>query len=519
MTVTAELVLQALRRVKGPDLEGNIVDLGLVSDVFVDKGRAYFSITVPAARAEELEPLRQAAERVVKDLEGVVGVTAVLTAEAPRGAARPAAPSGGSAPESARVQAARAQAAGRAGASHSHNHSHGHSHGPAPAQTTGGGRSVAAVPGIKHIIAVASGKGGVGKSTVAVNLALGFKANGLNVGILDADIYGPSQPRLLGLTGKPQAGPDKKLIPMRGHGLEAMSIGFLVDAEQPIIFRGPMVVSALTNMLRDVAWGRNGDLDVLVIDMPPGTGDIQLSLAQQVPLAGAVIVSTPQDLALIDARKGLAMFQRVDVPVLGLIENMSYFICSKCGERHEIFGHGGAREEARQLKLPFLGAVPLDMDIRVRSDSGQPITATVPDGVHTRTFKEIAAITWAAIDARGAIRTKPPALDIIENGRALRVTFPDAAPFTLPAEMLRVMSPSAEVQGHSPEQRVTVGGKRNVVIKNLDPVGHYATRLVFDDGHSTGLYTWSYLRQLHDERDQRWAVYEAELAAKGLGRG
>jgi ATP-binding protein involved in chromosome partitioning len=283
-----------------------------------------------------------------------------------------------------------------------------------------------------------------------------------------------------------------------------------------MIWRGPMVISALNQMLREVDWG---ELDVLVVDMPPGTGDAQLTMSQSVPLAGAVIVSTPQDLALIDARKGLAMFEKVDVPVLGIIENMSYFVCTKCGERHEIFGHGGARDEAKRLKLPFLGAVPLDLDIRKRSDDGQPITATVPDGVHARTFKEIAAITWAAIDARGADRTKAPALEIVDDGGALRVTFPDAAPFGLSAEMLRVMSPSAEVQGHSPEQRVTVGGKRSVRIRGLDPVGHYATRIVFSDGHSSGLFTWSYLRQLHDERDQRWATYEAELAAKGLNRG
>ena len=212
------------------------------------------------------------------------------------------------------------------------------------------------VAGIKHMIAVASGKGGVGKSTTAVNLALGFQANGLKAGILDADIYGPSQPRLLGLTGRPQVADGKRLRPMEAYGLEAMSMGFLVDEGTPIIWRGPMVVSALTQMLRDVTWS---DLDVLVIDMPPGTGDVQLTMAQQVPLAGAIIVSTPQDLALIDARKGLTMFRKVDVPVLGIIENMSTFICPKCGERSDIFGHGGAKLEAEKLGIPFLGGVPL----------------------------------------------------------------------------------------------------------------------------------------------------------------
>jgi ATP-binding protein involved in chromosome partitioning len=234
------------------------------------------------------------------------------------------------------------------------------------------------VPGVKSLIAVASGKGGVGKSTTAVNLALGLKALGLKVGILDADIYGPSQPRLLGLKGQPQVLHGKTLKPMEGYGLKAMSMGFMVDEETPVIWRGPMVVGALNQMLRDVAWGEDGDLDVLVVDMPPGTGDVQLTMAQQVPLSGAVIVSTPQDLALIDARKGLAMFRKVGVPVLGIVENMSTFVCPKCGERSDIFGHGGARSEAERLGVPFLGAIPLDMEIRSRSDSGEPITATAP---------------------------------------------------------------------------------------------------------------------------------------------
>ena len=246
---------------------------------------------------------------------------------------------------------------------------------------------MAEVPGVKTLIAVASGKGGVGKSTVAVNLALGLQAAGLKVGILDADIYGPSQPRLLGLKGQPQVIKGKTLQPMEGYGLKAMSMGFMVDEGTPIIWRGPMVVGALNQMLRDVAWGEDGDLDVLVIDMPPGTGDVQLTMAQQVPLAGAIIVSTPQDLALIDARKGLNMFRKVDVPVLGIIENMSYFICPKCGERSDIFGHGGAEAEAERLGVPFLGGVPLHMDIRAAlrqrpADHGdaarQPARADLP---------------------------------------------------------------------------------------------------------------------------------------------
>ncbi len=521
MTVTAEHVLAQLKRVKGPDLEGNIVDLGLVSEVVIRADRAYFSITVPAARAEELEPLRQAAEKIVKDIPGIEGVTAVLTAEAePGGGARR---SGAKVPESARVQAARSGGGGAAKAhTHDHGHAHGHSHAPTPAAAppSAGGRNLTHVPGIKYLIAVASGKGGVGKSTTAVNLALGFQAIGLKAGILDADIYGPSQPRLLGLTGRPQAMPDKKLRPMEAYGLKVMSMGFMVDEGTPIIWRGPMVVSALTQMLREVAWGSPGkELDVLVIDMPPGTGDVQLTMAQQVPLAGAIIVSTPQDLALIDARKGLNMFRKVDVPVLGIIENMSYFICTKCGERHEIFGHGGAASEAEKLGIPFLGGVPLHIDIRVRSDAGQPITATEPDGAYAQIYRELAAKAWAELEASQGNRIQPPVLSIGNGGAELEVMFAGQTPYQLPAEMLRVMSPSAEVQGHSADQRVTLGRKKNVKIKELQPVGNYAVRIVFDDGHSTGLYAWSYLELLHRERDERWATYLAELNQKGLSRG
>ncbi|MGQ0682154.1 Mrp/NBP35 family ATP-binding protein, partial [Bradyrhizobium sp.] len=249
-----------------------------------------------------------------------------------------------------------------------------------------------AVPGVKHLIAVASGKGGVGKSTTAVNLALGLKALGLKTGVLDADIFGPSQPRLLGLKGKPEVTTGNKLKPMLAHGLKAMSMGFMVDEGTPVVWRGPMVVQALAQMLREVEWAdASGGLDVLVIDMPPGTGDVQLTMAQQAPLAGAVIVSTPQDLALIDARKGLAMFQRVQVPVLGIVENMSYFQCPQCGTRSDIFGHGGARHEAEKLGVPFLGEIPLHMSIRATSDAGTPVVDSEPDGPYAAIYRAIGA--------------------------------------------------------------------------------------------------------------------------------
>ena len=529
MAITKELVLGELRRIKGPDMQSNLVDLGLISEILIKDGRVYFSITVAPDRASELEPLRQAAEKVVKDMEGVKGATVVLTADAPRGGA--ARPSGAQVPESARVQQARAQAAGGGGHNHGHGHDHGHDHkhdhghahshgqpaAQAPAQARGGGaRSGTGVPGIAHLIAVASGKGGVGKSTTAVNLALGFQANGLRVGILDADIYGPSQPRLLGLSGRPEVGAGNKLMPMVGYGLKVMSMGFMVDEATPVIWRGPMVVQALTQMLREVVWG---DLDVLVIDMPPGTGDVQLTMAQQAPLSGAIIVSTPQDLALIDARKGLNMFRKTDIPVLGIIENMSYFICHKCGERHEIFGHGGAANEAAKLGVPFLGGVPLDMEVRLRSDSGQPIVATLPESQHAQIYREIAARAWAEIAVAQGARVDPPRITPTPARDGLRIAFDDAPPFELSAEMLRVMSPSAEVQGHSPEQRVTVGKKRNVKIKDLQPVGNYAVRIAFDDGHDTGLFTWSYLQLLGREKETRWAGYLREVEQKGLSRG
>jgi ATP-binding protein involved in chromosome partitioning len=516
MSVSKTQVLDRLRRVKGPDLDGNIVDLGLVSDILIKDDRVYFSITIPASRADELEPLRGAAEKVVREIEGVAGVVAVLTAEAAPGASRPAAAKqtpaqttgGGNGREHPRVAEARARgAAGDA------------AHRPAPppaAPAPTGMRQSQGVPGVKHIIAVASGKGGVGKSTVAVNLALGFQAIGLKAGILDADIYGPSQPRLLGITGKPVPGKDKKLVPMENYGLKVMSMGFMVDEGTPIVWRGPMVVGALNQMLREVAWG---DLDVLVIDMPPGTGDVQLTIAQQVPLAGAVIVSTPQDLALIDARKGLAMFKKVNVPLLGIVENMSYFIAPDTGARYDIFGHGGARAEAEKLEVPFLGEVPLTIEVRETSDSGRPVTATAPDSPSAQAFRDIAAKAWAELERVQGKGMKPPGLEVVHGGEALRVTFATKDVHELPAEMLRVMSPSAEVQGHSKEQRVTVGGKRNVKIKELRGVGNYAVRIVFDDGHDTGLFVWSYLHLLSLQKDKRWAEYLAELKAKGLSRG
>ena len=365
MTVTKETVIERLKTVNGPDFTGNIVDLGLVSEIFIADSKVFFSITVPAERAQQMEPLRAAAERVVKAIPGVAGAVVALTAEKKGGGTENAPPR-----------------QPRPAPSHAGHAPH------APASRTSGKRGV---PGIEAIIAVASGKGGVGKSTTAVNLALGLAANGLKVGVLDADIYGPSMPRLLGIKGRPETKDGKILQPMQNFGLKVMSMGFLVDEETPMIWRGPMVISALTQMLRECEWG---PLDVLVVDMPPGTGDAQLTMAQQVPLAGAVIVSTPQDLALIDARKGLNMFKKVDVPLLGIVENMSYFIAPDTGKRYDIFGHGGARKEAERLGVTFLGEVPLEMGIRESSDDGRPVVAAKPDGAEAKIYRDIAAKVW-----------------------------------------------------------------------------------------------------------------------------
>jgi ATP-binding protein involved in chromosome partitioning len=368
-------VLEALKRIKAPGVDADLVKQGLVSEIVINRGKVYFAISVDPARAGELEALRKAAEKAVAEVPGVSSVTVTLTADR--------APADGN----GRGQAApQGSPFTRPGAARDARHRQG------------------GVPGVANIIAVASGKGGVGKSTVAVNFALALNERGLRVGILDADIYGPSMPRLLGLKGQPQQVADK-LAPMESYGIKAMSMGFLVDEETPMIWRGPMVMSALSQMLKDVAWG---ELDVLVVDMPPGTGDAQLTMAQQVPLAGAVIVSTPQDLALIDARKGLNMFRKVNVPVLGLVENMSTFVCPHCGERSDIFGHGGARSEATRLGVPFLGEVPLLPAIRETSDEGRPVVATAPSSPAAEAFRAIAARAVAALEeSKGQARPAP----------------------------------------------------------------------------------------------------------------
>jgi ATP-binding protein involved in chromosome partitioning len=371
MAALKDEVLARLAAVPSPDGRP-LTATGKLSDILVTDGKVFFSLTVDAAHVQQWESVRERAQAAVRALPGVESVMIALTAERAGGGAVAGGARGGTTAPPRRPTAAAAGGRPGEGAPHAH----GPAHGPA------------GIPGVAAIIAVASGKGGVGKSTVAVNLALALHDLGLKVGVLDADIYGPSLPKLLAIRERPEVISGTRLRPIVRHGMPVMSIGFLVEEETPMIWRGPMVMSALTQMLREVEWGT---LDVMVVDMPPGTGDAQLTMAQQVPLKGAVIVSTPQDLALIDARRGIAMFRRVNVPVLGIVENMSTFICPQCGARSDIFGHGGARAEAERLGVPFLGEVPLAIEIREKSDAGAPVVASAPAGVHARHFRDIAA--------------------------------------------------------------------------------------------------------------------------------
>ncbi|HYA72842.1 MAG TPA: Mrp/NBP35 family ATP-binding protein [Roseiarcus sp.] len=360
-------ILAALAAVPGPDGKTPLPRSGAIDGVTVHDGKVFVAIKINPAHAKAMEVMRAEAEAKIKALPGVVSALVTLTAQSEGPAAPP--PAG--------------QAA----------------HRPRPPDAR-------PIPGIDKIIAVASGKGGVGKSTTACNLALGLARLGLKVGVLDADVFGPSMPRLFGITEKPDLAPDgQKLKPLEKYGVKVMSIGFLVEEGAAIVWRGPMVMSALTQFLREVDWG---ELDVLVVDMPPGTGDAQLTMAQNVPLSGAVIVSTPQDLSLIDARRGIAMFKQVHVPLLGLVENMSYFVCPHCGGRTDIFAHGGARHEAEAHGAPFLGEIPLDLTIRETSDGGAPIVASAPGSAQAAAYIALAGRVRDALFAGERTEKAPP---------------------------------------------------------------------------------------------------------------
>lgn len=353
----AAAVRAALSAVRDPASGRDVVSAGLVEGVAARDGMVQVSLAVPRERAKEMEPVRAAAEAAAAKVPGVLSATVVLTA------ARPAAPPP-----------------------------------PQAAARTPPGQGQMLLPEAKAIIAVASGKGGVGKSTTAVNLAVALAADGLSVGLLDADIYGPSLPQMLGTREKPRT-VGQRIIPISRWGLKAMSIGFLVEEETPMIWRGPMVMGALEQMMGQVEWG---PLDIMIVDMPPGTGDAQLTMSQRVPLAGAVIVSTPQDVALLDARRGVRMFQKVNVLILGIIENMSVFCCPNCGHRSEIFGHGGARREAERLGVPFLGEIPLLLAIRELADAGTPIVLARPDSAEAKAYRGIARQVRASVAGAAA---------------------------------------------------------------------------------------------------------------------
>lgn len=380
--ITKKQIFDALTNVRDPDKGQDIIKLDMVQGLQIKDGHVAFAIEVDAERGPNLEPLRKEAEKTVHDLPGVITATVVLTAE------RAASGDGGG-------------GGGNGGAAPSSGHSHSHTPPPGNQQGAAPGIDMDILAGVGSIVAVASGKGGVGKSTTAINIALGLAAAGHKVGLLDADIYGPSMPRMMGISGRPASEDGRTLDPMENYGVKVMSMGFLVEEDTPMIWRGPMVQSALEQMMRDVNWG---ELDVMIVDMPPGTGDAQLTMAQRVPLTGAVIVSTPQDIALLDARKGLNMFRKVEVPVFGIVENMSYFACPKCGEQTDIFGHGGAKATANELGVDFLGEIPLHLDIRETSDAGRPIVVSKPDSEHAKAYRAVADKVWEKIGEAKAAR-------------------------------------------------------------------------------------------------------------------
>ncbi len=361
--LTKESILQALSAIKHPEAERDIVSLGMISGVVIKGSNVGFAIEIDPHDAQKLEGLRRACEEHIRSLPGVTSCSAILTAEKP-------------APQ-------RQQSAAR---------------GPNPPQAK------PLLPDVRHIVAVASGKGGVGKSTTAINLCVAFSALGWRAGLLDADIYGPSMPRMAGIKGKPSSNPSGNLAPMQAHGIGVMSIGFLVEEDAPMIWRGPMVQNALQQLMGDVDWG---SLDVLVVDLPPGTGDAQLTMAQRVPMSGAVIVSTPQDIALLDARKAINMFRKVNVPILGIVENMSYFSCPHCGHRTDIFAHGGAQSCAQDFDVPFLGEIPLELAIRQMSDAGTPIVASEPTSPHAAAYRQIAEDVMNSLETGNTAKPLP----------------------------------------------------------------------------------------------------------------
>jgi ATP-binding protein involved in chromosome partitioning len=345
MSVSREDVLDVLGKITDPVSKKDIVTAGLVRALTVNDGAIRFVLEIDPARAKAMQPVKDQAQTELETLDGANTVSIVMTAHS----GAPAPPDlGGKKPEPSGPQK---------------------------------------IPGIERIIAVASGKGGVGKSTVSANLAAALAAEGRKVGLLDADVYGPSQPRMMGISGRPSSPDGTTILPLRNYGVTMMSIGLMTREDEAVVWRGPMLMGALQQMLSQVQWGA---LDVLIVDLPPGTGDVQMTLAQKAEISGAIIVSTPQDVALLDARKALDMFDKLETPILGMIENMSTHICSQCGHEEHVFGHGGVAAEAEKLKTPFMGEIPLHIDIRLASDGGAPIVVSKPDSPQAQAFRTIA---------------------------------------------------------------------------------------------------------------------------------
>lgn len=346
MTLERDSVLEALKQITDPASGSDIVTAGVMRALSIESGTIRFVLEINPDRAKEYEAVQALAEAAVKGLDGVETVSVVMT--------------GHSAPK------------------------------PPPDLKTkrkSESKGPERIPGVEHIIAIASGKGGVGKSTVASNLACALAAEGRRVGLLDADIYGPSQPRMLGVSGRPASPDGKTILPLRNHGVTMMSLGLMTNEGQAVVWRGPMLMGALQQMLMQVQWGA---LDILIVDLPPGTGDVQMTLAQKTEVDGAIIVSTPQDVALIDARKGIDMFNQLKTPILGMIENMSTHICTKCGHEEHLFGHGGVVAEAAKLGVPVLAEIPLDLNIRIASDGGAPIVVSDPESPQAQVFRKTA---------------------------------------------------------------------------------------------------------------------------------
>jgi ATP-binding protein involved in chromosome partitioning len=457
--VTEQAVLEKLSSLHDPDLGRDIVSLGFVKNVRICAPIVSCDIELANPASTAKDRLRKEAEAALREIEGVEQANVKMTWAV------------SSAPEASQRILPGGQTM------------------PAPQKPKG----------VKNLIAIASGKGGVGKSTVAANLALALRETGALVGLCDADVYGPSQGTMFGLTEKPEADAERRLIPLESHGVKIMSMGLLTSKETPVIWRGPMATRLIQQFLSGVAWG---DLDYLVIDLPPGTGDVQLTLTQSVPLTGAVIVTTPQDVARTIAEKGLRMFQPVSVPVLGVIENMSYFVCSHCQEKTFIFREGGGKRISEELGIPFLGSIPIDPEVVLAGDEGVPIVARNPAAPAALAYRDIAARIASAVarvNFESAAARHPK--EMTAEARELRILWTDGSESAYPYDFLRNHCPCALCVDE------WTGKRRSLILllpsnfrpMKIDPVGNYAIQIGWSDGHNSGIYSFRYLKELEEE--------------------